>query len=199
MISSVSRRLTAGLSLLAIVPGVVAGQSSGLPVVTGTSGAVRAVGSFALVLLFGGAVLYRHEGFVDRSLDALVDRPGVAVFYGLMAYLIVLAVGLYGISQLGRVGVADTLLGRLAVVCILAAIMLLTGFGFLVVGTLVTDLWGHHRPVYGLVVGAGLSAIGWLVLPVIGGLAVWVVLAAFGIGGATRLWYHAERSVDVER
>jgi hypothetical protein len=190
--------LAAGAWALAVLPGVAVAQPVETDLITGASGPLRAAASFALVLAFGGLVLYRWGGLVDRSIDALVDRPKIAVLYGLVAYLIVLAVGFYGLSQLGRVGVASTPVGSAGFLGIGAAVMLLTGFGFLVVGTLLTDLRGRRRPDHGLVIGAALSAVGWLVLPLVGALAVWVVVAAFGIGGSTRRYLHAERTVETE-
>jgi len=199
MVSDVGRRLVVAASVLGSVPGVAAAQPLSPTVVTDLSGPVRALGSFALVLLFGGALLVRYGEFVDESLDALIDSPYAAVPYGLMAYGVVVLVGLYGISQLGRVGVANTVLGQLGVVAILTVVVVLTALGFLVVGTLLTDLSGRRRPTRGLVLGAVLSAVGWVALPFAGGLAIWVVVAAFGIGGTTRRWFHAERTVETER
>jgi hypothetical protein len=162
-------------------------------------GYLQALVSFLLVGLFGAIVLRRSEGFLDRSIDALHERPYSAVPYGLVAYALALAVGLYGFSQLGRVGVAGTVLGVLVALLLSGVIVSLTAFGFLVVGTLLTDIQGQRRPTYGLVIGAALSAVGWLALPMTGGLLVWVVVAAFGLGGAVRRWFHAERTVETER
>jgi MFS family permease len=161
----------------------------------GTPGAAWAAASFALVLLFGGGLLYRYGSFVDRSVDASMDRPYVAVAYGVMAFGLVAFVGGYAASQLIRVGVGGTGL-LLVVVGVVLVALVLGALGFLVVGTLVTDVQGRRRPWYGLVLGAALSAVGWLLLPLVGGGLAWVVLAAFGIGGPTRLWFHTPRRVD---
>lgn len=199
MDTAVGRRLVAVASMLVTVPGVAAAQPLAPTVVTDVSGPIRALASFTLVLLFGGAIVARYGTFVDESIDALVDRPYAAVPYGLMAYGVVVLVGLYGISQLGRVGVANTVLGQVGVVAILTVVVSLTALGFLVVGTLLTDLYGRRQPARGVVIGAALSAVGWLALPFVGGLALWVVVAAFGIGGMTRVWFHAERTIETER
>ncbi|MDS0261167.1 hypothetical protein NDI56_17340 [Haloarcula sp. S1CR25-12] len=178
-------------------PAVV--QSVDVTAIGGLPGYLQAIGSFLLVVLFGGVILRRSEARVLRSLEALRERPYSAVPYGLVAYAVALAVGLYGFSQLGRVGVAGTFLGLLVALLLGGVFVSLTAFGFLVVGTLATDVHGRREPTYGLVVGAALSAIGWLLLPPAGGLAVWVLVAAFGLGGAVRLWVHAERTVETER
>jgi len=178
---------------LAVVQSVDVTALGGLP------GHLQAIGSFLLVVLFGGALLHWSEARVHRSLEALRERPYSAVPYGLVAYAVALAVGLYGFSQLGRVGVAGTVLGRLVALLLGGVIVSLTAFGFLVVGTLATDVQGQRQPTYGLVLGAALSAVGWLILPPAGGLAVWVLVAAFGLGGAVRVWFHAERTVETER
>lgn len=177
----------------AVVQSVDASALSGLP------GYLQAIGSFLLVVLFGGVILRQSEARVHRSLEALHERPFSAVPYGLVAYAVALTVGLYGFSQLGRVGVAGTLLGRLVALMLGGAMVLLTAFGFLVVGTLATDVQGQRRPTYGLVLGAALSTIGWVVLPTAGGLAVWVLIASFGLGGVVRLWFQAERTVETEQ
>lgn len=180
-------------------PGGTAAQQIDVTTLGSLPGPVKAVGSFLLVVLFGGLALRRAEPRVHRSLDDLVDRPYSAVPYGLLAYVLALVVGLYGLNQLARLGVANTLLGRLVTLLLVGVVVSLTAFGFLVVGTLLTGVQGQRRPSYGLVVGAVLSAVGWLVLPTAGGLAVWVLVAAFGLGGAVRRWFHAERTVETER
>ncbi|WP_254280524.1 hypothetical protein [Haloarcula marina] len=192
-------RLVAALSVVAVLPSVAAAQSLDPSVVGDASGPVRAVASFALVVASGGVVLLRSEDRVHRALDALLARPSRAVPYGLLAYVLVLAVGLYGLSQLIRVGVVSTVLGRAAAILLVVAVVFVTGFGFLVVGTLLTDLQGRRRPRYGLLIGAALSAGCWAVLPLLGGVVVSAVVASFGIGGATRRWFHAERTVERER
>ncbi|WP_276273229.1 hypothetical protein [Haloarcula litorea] len=193
------RRPATALSLVAVVPGVAAAQPVDVATLDGLPGTVKAAGSFLLVAAFGVLYLRRAEPRVHRALDALLDRPYSAVPYGLFGYVLALAVGLYGLSQLGRIGVANTRLGQLLALLLVCAVVALTAFGFLVVGTLVTDVRGRRRPTYGLAVGAVLSAVGWLVLPTVGGLAVWVLVAAFGLGGAVRRWFHAERTVEAER
>lgn len=162
-------------------------------------GPVKALGSFLLVLLFGGVALRQSEARVHRSLDALRDRPYTAAPYGLLAYALAFTVGAYGLSQLGRLGVADTVLGSLIGLLLSAALLALTAFGFLVVGTLLTGVQGRRQPTYGLIVGAVLSAVGWLVLPALWGVAVWVLVAAVGLGGGVRRWVHDERTVETER
>ena len=162
-------------------------------------GYLKAIASFLLVTAFGGVILIRSEPFLRRSVDALQDRPYSAVPYGLMAYVVALPVGLFGLSQLGRVAFAGPLVVQLLALVLLGAIAALTAFGFLVVGTLVTQVQGQRRPGYGLVLGGVLSAVGWLALPTVGGFVASVLVAAFGLGGAVRRWFHAERTVETER
>ena len=186
-------------SLGTTAPELLVGQSLDVTTLAGLPGYLQAIGSFVLMVLFGGGLLRWSEPRVCRSLEALHERPYSAAPYGLLAYLIALAVGMYGLSQLGRIGVAGTLLGRIGALLLIGVLLSLTAFGFLVVGTLITDVRGQRKPIHGLVAGAGLSAVGWLVLPTAAGLAVWVVVAAFGLGGAVRRWFHAERTVETER
>jgi len=189
------RRGLVTAAALAALPGVVAGQPVDPTVLAEASGAVRAAASFAAVLLVGGGLLARYGGFVDRSVDASLERPRVAVVYGVMAFGLVAFVGGYAISQLGRLDVGASLPAvGLAVTGL--AVLVLAGLGFLVVGTLITDVRGGRRPWQGLVLGAALSAVGWLLLPLVGGLIVWVLVASFGVGGPTREWFHTPRHVE---
>lgn len=174
-------------------------QSVDVATIAGLPGPVKAAGSFLLVVLFGGVALRWSEPRVHRSLDALRDRPYIAAPYGLVGYAIAFTVGAYGLSQLGRLGVANTPLGRLVGLVLVGSLVALTAFGFLVVGTLLTEIRGQPRPVYGLVVGGVLSAVGWLVLPALWGVVVWVLVAAVGLGGGVRRWLHDERTVETER
>ena len=194
-----SHQLVGTVRLSATPLDAAVGQSVDLTLFSDLPGYLQALGSFLLVVLFGAVILRQSKASVQHSLEALHERPYSAVLYGLAAYLIALAVGLYGFSQLGRIGVADTFLGVLVTLVLGCVLASLTAFGFLVVGTLIVDLQGHREPSYGLVLGASLSAIGWLVLSPAVGLAVWVLIASFGLGGAVRPWFHAERTVDTER
>ena len=178
---------------------VTVAQSVDIAALSGLPRYQKALASFLLVVAFGGIILRGSAARVDRSLEALYERPYSALPYGIMAYVVALTVGLFGISQLSRIGVASTLLGRLTALVVTGALVALTAFGFLVIGTLATDVRGPRRPAYGLLFGAALSGLGWLVLPTAGGLAAWVLVAAFGLGGAVRRWFHAERTVETER
>jgi len=193
------RRAVATSSLVVLLTDVAAAQPTDAADIVALPGAVKAALSFVLVALTGAVILHSYEARVDRSLDALLNDPYSAIPYGFFAYVLALAVGLYGLSQLGRIGVAGTVLGSLGALLIIGTVVTLTAFGFLVLGTLVTEIQGARRPRYGLVLGAGLSAVGWLVLPTSRGILIWVLGGAFGIGGAVRRWFHAEHSVETEQ
>lgn len=194
MSGSLRRGLVLPVALWALSGGAAA-QPVDPAAIAAASGTVRAAASFALVLLFGAVLLHRYGGFVDRSVDASMDRPYVAVLYGVMAFGLVAFVGGYAVSQLARVGVGGTVVLVGAGAAGLVALVL-GALGFLVVGTLITDVRGGRRPWQGLVLGAALSAVGWLLLPLVGGVLAWLLLAAFGIGGPTRLWFHTPRRLD---
>ena len=178
------------------------GTASAVVAVTGSIGpstaidapaSVRAVVSFVLVLAFGGVLLSRYEGFVDRSIDASRDRLLVSVVYGAVAYGLVGFVSLYGYTQLVRLGVGGAVLSVVSLAVGVGAVFTLAGLGFLVVGTLVTELNGPRQPWTGLVIGAAVSAVAWLALPTLAGVVAWFLVTAVGIGGATRKWVHATR------
>lgn len=192
------RGLTLVLVVLWIVPGVASAQSLDPSAVTETTGQVRAVGSFLLVFLCGGAILHLFAGFVDRSTDALLERPAVAVVYGLLAYVIVGFFGAYATDLLVRSGLANTPAAYVAPAILFGGSLVLGAVGFVVLGTVLTDLWGHRQPQTGLVVGAAVSAAAWLAFPLVGSVLSWVVVSAVGIGGATRRWVHASEAVEVD-
>lgn len=181
---------------LGTLPGVAAAQPVDPGAFAEASGAVRAVTSFALVLLVGGALLRQYGTFVDRSVDASMDRPYVAVVYGTMGFGLVALVGGYAVDQLARAGLGGTGLVLAGVGAAALVGLVLAALGFLVLGTLITELRGCRRPRHGLVLGAALSAVGWLLLPLVEGALAWLLLAAFGIGGPTRRWFHTPRRVE---
>ncbi|WP_324759424.1 hypothetical protein [Haloarcula montana] len=168
-------------------------------ILTDASGLLQGVVSFLLVLAAGWLILVRSPGRVDEAVDTLYDEPVRAVLYGAMAYAVVLLLGLYGVNQIVRIGVGGGRLAQIGVVGIGVAVLVLTGFGFLVLGTLLTDIQRERRPQYGLLVGATLSAVGWILLPLPWSAVVWFGLAAFGIGGSARVWLHTDRTVETER
>lgn len=199
--TSVARRLSVGwIGVLVAAPGVATAQPLGPSVVTDAPASVRAVASFVLVLLFGGALLYRYEGFVDRSVDSSKERLLVSVVYGVIAYGLVGFAAAYLYSQVARLGGGVTV-STVAVAVVGLAVATLAGLGFVVVGTLLTELQGPRQPWTGLVVGAAVSAVTWLALPLTAAVVAWLVVTAVGIGGATRKWVHASqtRAVDPEQ
>jgi MFS family permease len=196
MHSGVRRGLVTVATAQTVVPGTAAAQPLDPVTIAEAPSVVWATASFALVLLFGGVLLYRDDGFVERSVDASLERPGVAVVYGLMAFGFLLFAGGYASSQLARLDSSGGALSMAALGVAGVAALVLAALGYLVLGTLVTDLQGSRRPWHGLVLGAGISAVGWLLLPLLGGLAAFVLLAAFGVGGPTRRWFHTPRRVE---
>jgi len=159
---------------------------------------VRAVASFLVVLLVGGVVHARFEGRLDRAVEDVMDRPRVAVVYGLFAYSMLLFAGFYANDILLRVGAIGTPLGSAVVVSLLLGVVAVSGVGFSILGTIVGDLRTGRRSWLDPVLGAAISTVPWLVLPFTPAVAVWVALAAFGVGGRTRTWVHATRAVESE-
>jgi hypothetical protein len=191
-------RLLAPLTIPIVFAGVAAAQFTDPRSLSEVPRIQLALASVALVLVFGGVAIYRYGNRVDRSVDSLIDRPGIAVAYGLIAYILVLFSALFLFSQIGRLGVANSFLTPIWSLGLAAAIGAVTGYGFVVVGTLLTDIQGQRRPQHGLVLGALLSGVGWVALPFMGGVAVWTVVAAFGIGGSMRKWIHSEHTVEAK-
>jgi hypothetical protein len=162
------------------------------------SGPLRGAVSFVLVLVTGAVMLRLRPTGVSRAIDAISERPAVAVLYGVAGYVIVGIVGLYGVTTLARLSIAGGVLVRIVVVVGSVFVLALTSFGFLVAGTLLTGLSGGRQPSYGLLVGAALSAGTWVLFSPAGSVAASLAIAAFGIGGSVRVWIHSERTVETE-
>jgi len=163
--------------------------------VAGAGGPVRAAASFVSVLLVGTVLRSRFGGRVERAVDDLVDRPRVAVFYGALAYGILLLTGLYANDILIRTATLGTA-GFVVFGALVLGMVLLTSVGYAVLGSVVTELWTGRRSWLAPVLGAAISVVPWLLLSFSAGTLAWIVLAAFGIGGRTRTWVHATRSTD---
>ncbi|KAA9395898.1 hypothetical protein Har1130_15460 [Haloarcula sp. CBA1130] len=183
--------------LAAPVVNPVVGQLD--PVVaTDLSRPLRGLVSFVLVLASGALVLRLRRNDVNKAIDAISDSPAVSVIYGVAGYMIVGIVVLYGATTLARLSLAGGILVRTGVIISTVFALLLTGFGFLVVGTLLTDIFDSRRPAYGLLIGASLSAVTWLLFSPTGSVVASLAIAAFGIGGSVRVWIHSERTVKTE-
>jgi len=199
MVSGGTRRVAAAFVVLTAVPGVATAQQLDPSVVADAHPLARAIVSFALVGAFGALVLRLRGPLVDRAVDDTMESPTVAVVYGLGAFVFVVFATLYANNVLLQLGLVGTPLGLVAVAVLVGGVSLLGGLGYAVVGTLLTDLYSERRPFQGLLVGGAISAVCWLVLPVLLAFLAWVLVAAFGVGGPTRTWFHGERSVASER
>jgi len=179
-----------------LAPGVAAVDSLDPSSVAGTPW-LRAVVAFVLVVPFGAGMLIRYRGVVDRGLGASTESPAVSVVYGVLAHLgILFAAGVFS-TQLANAGI-DLQTLRIGSSVVLGTVLLaLGGLGFAVLGSWLVELRGDGKHWHGLVATSALGAGGWL-LPVPAGAAVWMLLVSLGIGGATRKWIHAERSVEAE-
>lgn len=195
MTLSVRSGLASGVAAAALVPGVAAAQSVDPFGVTTVSVATRVVGSFLLVSLFGGALVVLADDAVEAAVDASMAAPLKSLAYGLLAPVMVLFFGFYGVLQLAQVsGVA----ADLALVAIGVALFLLSGLGFTVVGARLTELVGERRLWPGVAAGAALSAALWLLPWFALALLCWILVTAVGVGGPTAAWLNASRSVTVE-
>lgn len=181
---------TAGAALV-LLPGLAAAAPLGPSTVADASPPIRAAASFALVLVFGGAGLWLFADFVDRSIDPAMDLPLQSVVYGVAAHLVLGFVGVYVLSQIARLVPG---LDSLVVLVVGLLFLSLAGLGFAVAGSAATELAGERRPWHGLVAVAAVVAAAWLVLPLAGGVAVWVAIVSAGVGGRTRLWFHASQT-----
>ncbi|PSP85007.1 hypothetical protein BRC83_03615 [Halobacteriales archaeon QS_1_68_17] len=183
----------AGLAGLAAGPGVVAGQTLDPSAVAAAPSFVRVAGGFLLVLVFGGVLRWQFEARVVRAVEVSTDRPLNSILYGTFAQVAVLFLGVYVISQLGQVGVGGRAVDAVALVTGVF-VMTLAGFGFTVVGIFLVRTAGERRLSVGVVVGAGLGAVVWLLPSFLLGLLAWVAVVGLGVGGPTREWLHASQT-----
>lgn len=162
------------------------------------SGPAYAAASFAVLLAAAATFLARREAAVDRAVDHAVGGSPLAVVYGVIPFGAVAFVGGYVLSESARVGVATRLLVVVLMIAVVVATTAFAGLGYLIVGAYVTELEGRRRLRTGAVVGAAIGAVPWIALPPGPALAVWVGVAAVGLGGTTREWVHGERTVETE-
>jgi hypothetical protein len=162
------------------------------------SGPAYAALSFVSILVAAVLLLSRREAVVDRAVDRATQGLPLAAVYGVIPFATVVFVGGYILSQTTRIGVTSRLLVWVLAAVVVVAMVVLAGLGYLVAGGYVTELEGERRLWTGAVVGAGLSALPWLLLPTLPAAVVWIVVAAVGLGGTTQKWVHGERTVETE-
>ena len=166
--------------------------------VTDAPAAVRAVAAFVLVLLFSAGMLVRFRPFVDRSIDASMERPAVSLVYGLALHGLVLFATGYVLTQLVQVEVALSDVSAVGVVILALVWLLLAGLGFTVVGATLTEVTGRRQHWQGAVVGAALGAAAAFVEPLLLGTALWILVVSVGIGGPMKRWLHASQAAEAE-
>lgn len=158
-------------------------------------GAARAPIAFAIVLVFGGVLVWRREPFVDRAIEATMDRPLAAVGYGLAAHAVIVFVGVYLATRLSQIVVSGR--GASGIGLLVGGLLLAVAatVGFTVVGGTLVDLWGTRYHWSGVLVGALIAGIVAVGNPAFGGV-VWVAVVSVGIGGPVRTWLHASVGAD---
>lgn len=158
---------------------------------------VRAAASFLLVLLFGGAILHLFEGFVVDAVESSMERPLASMGYGVVAQATVVYLGVYALSQVTAVATGGAA-ADVTTVGVGVLVVGLASLGFTVVGVRVVGAFGEHGRWRGLVVGAAVSGVVWLLPSFVLALLVWVVVAGVGVGGPVRNWTHASQAVATE-
>lgn len=179
-------------SVLSQLGGVDVGTFTGLP------GPYRAAAVFVVVLAIGTVLVSRYESRVDRAVDQTKDWSPLALLYGLLAFVLVGVIAAYVVTQVARLNVVGAPLIAITVAGA-GSLAVLATFGCVVFGTWLTEIEGARRPWPGVVIGAVLCAVPWLVLPTLPSLAACALLAAVGLGSPTRNWVHAAHAVDPDR
>lgn len=159
-------------------------------------GPVRGTAAFVLVLLLGGLLLRRFEPFLERSVEASMDRPLASVGYGVAAHAVIAFGGVYLANQLTQVPTGGWNAGAVGIAAGMLLVLLAAALGFTVVGSTVAGLWLEGRRWAGPVVGALFAGVAAALDPPIGWL-LWFVVVSMGIGGPARKWLHASEGPEV--
>lgn len=165
-------------------------QTGDPAVLSEASGAVRGSLAFSIVLLFGGALVWRFEPFLERSIDSSRAKPLRSLLYGVAAHAAIAFAGVYLTSRLAQIRVSGWSAGGVGVLVGLLLFFLAAALGFTVVGATVVELGWEPRRWTGVVVGAIIAGGIAVIDPLVGG-AVWFVLVSMGIGGPVRAWFTA--------
>ncbi|MFW5974561.1 MAG: hypothetical protein ACOCPZ_04200 [Natrialbaceae archaeon] len=173
-------------------------QIGDLSALFGLSGRIYAGLSFLAVLLSGVILLVGRGEFVERAVDRVVEGSPLALLYGIIPFFFVAFAGGYALNQFARAGVGSPVVARGWSLLVALVGVGFVGLGYLLVGTYLTTIEGERRPWHGAVVGAGLSALPWLLLPTLPAVLLWVLGAAAGLGAPTQRWVHGERTVETE-
>lgn len=158
-------------------------------------GPIRGAAASVLVLVVGAVLVWRYEAFLERSIDASMERPLASVGYGVAAHAVIAFAGVYLANQLAGVPTAGWNAGIVGVVVGLLLVLAASALGFTVVGSAVSGLWLGDRRWAGPVVGALLAGGAAAVDPRVGAL-LWFVVVSMGIGGPARKWLHASEGPD---
>lgn len=165
-------------------------QGSSPTDLVGVTQVVRAVGAFGIVLLLGGATLWRYESYVDGAIDEAIDRPLRSMAYGAAAHLVFAFAGFYLVARLGQLTVSGTSAGGIGFVIWAVGLLLVGSLGFTIVGSILVGLYGERQKWYGLIVGA-LIASAIALGPTLVAIGLWLIIVSMGIGGPVRQWYTA--------
>jgi hypothetical protein len=165
-------------------------RTVGPSAITDAEWPLRALIAVLVVGGFGAVLVRSHGPFVDRSIDASIERPLSSFGYGVAAHAVIAFTAVYLANKFARLAplggdgpLIGLLVGALLLLC--AAVI-----GFTVVGATVAELGGDRRRSYGLALGAlTAGAAAAVATPV--GVVVWFVVVSVGIGGAIRRWVHA--------
>lgn len=155
-----------------------------------TSAVIRAVAAFLLVTLVGGVLVHRHEPFVERSIDATLNRPVASIGYGVAAHLVIGFAGFYLTARLGGVTISGLNPGSIGILVFVLLLLLSGAIGFTVIGGTLVDVWSGGRRWSGPLTGGAIAA-GVAVINPVFGIYAWLVLVSVGIGGPVRRWLNA--------
>ncbi|ERG96825.1 hypothetical protein [Haloquadratum walsbyi] len=157
-------------------------------------GILRTICAFFIGVGGGGAVQYQYGPRLEIALDRSMTQPLIASIYGFIAFGLVSLAIVYAYTQLAQlstgIGSITNILAAGGIAALIISLGTLTGGGFAVLGTGLTETIEMTDPWISLGVITGVAAVGWTILPALLAAAVWGIPAAVGIGGSVRVWIH---------
>lgn len=156
----------------------------------------RAAVAFAVVLTLGALLLWWDRSLIERATASSTTRPLYSLAHGVAAHVIVVFGTVYAANQLGPLEIGGESAASIGLAAGIVLLLLIAGYGFTVVGTILVEYSVSKGPWTGLLAG-GILAATTAALPIMYGGLLWLFLVSMGIGGPVRRWFHASADTEI--